>query len=306
MADTRIDWADKFWNPVRGCSPVSEGCRNCYAMRQAHRFSGPGQPYEGLTHAVPGNGPKWTGEVRCVPELLDAPLEWRRSQRVFVNSMSDLFHSDVPMEFILRVWKTMAESPRHTYQILTKRPDHMAHLLTHWMRPALSISLVRHTWPFPNVWLGVSVEDQANADYRIPLLLRTPAAVRFVSCEPLLGPVDLARAAWGAGEPPPPLSVQAAQCDSALDGLDWVIVGGESGPGARPCNVGWVRSIVRQCRDAGVPVFVKPIERGFMPREWEPLLDRVQAAARDYVKGKREQGDLFAGASRMLEQSVPA
>jgi protein gp37 len=259
MADTWIEWADKVWNPVRGCSPVSEGCRNCYAMRQAHRFSGPGQPYEGLTHAVPGKGPKWTGEVRCVPELLDAPLRWRKPQRVFVNSMSDLFHPNVPFEFTAAVWAVMGSCPQHTFIICTKRPS-LALEWHLWMASAnlggaigprrkASLWHARYAgartggwlsdlpeWPLPNVWLGVSVEDQYTADRRIPLLLQTPAAVRFVSCEPLLGHVS-----------------------TMVGGIDWVIVGGESGPGARPCNVGSVRSIVRQCREAGVPVFVKQL-----------------------------------------------
>jgi len=264
---TNIEWSDETWNPVRGCTKVSAGCTNCYAMRQAHRFSGAGKPYEGLTQIVKGKGPQWTGAVRTVPELLWEPLRWRKPRRVFVNSMSDLFHEDVPAGFIAHVFAVMAAAPRHEFQILTKRPARMALLLND---PSFWASVwghgMEHWWgtedlarsdeigpdhPLPNVWLGTSVEDQAAADERIPHLLRTPAAVRFLSCEPLLGPVNLERNArpWGAGG--------ASARWLAL--LHWVIAGGESGPGARRCDVAWIRTLVDQCRAAAVPVFVKQV-----------------------------------------------
>ena len=247
---TTIEWTDTVWNPVRGCSLVSAGCANCYAMKQAHRFSGKGKPYEGLTELGP-QGPRWTGKVRLVPDVLEAPLHWRQPRRVFVNSMSDLFHEDVPDEFIDRVWGIMSLAPRHTYQILTKRPERML--------AVVSKLVARHAcrdgsdWPLPNVWLGVSVENQQTADERIPLLLQTPAAVRFVSAEPLLGAIDLCR--YCAPNFP---------CD--WPGLDWVIVGGESGPKARPCYMAWILSIKDQCQAAGVPVFIKQL--GSQPRGW--------------------------------------
>lgn len=170
---SKIEWTDRTWNPIRGCSLVSPGCTNCYAMRQVHRFDHPGGPYEGLTRMTE-HGPVWTGKVRVVEEALAEPPSWRKPCRVFVNSMSDLFHEGVPAEFIDRVFAVMQLARRHTFQILTKQPHRMA--------------LHR---PPANVWLGVSVENQATADERIPLLLQTPAAVRFLSVEPLLEAVDL-------------------------------------------------------------------------------------------------------------------
>jgi len=281
VADSSIEWTDAVWNPVRGCSKVSAGCTNCYAMKQAHRFSGPGQPYEGLTHVVKGKGPQWTGAVRTVPEMLERPLRWRKPRRVFVNSMSDLFHPDVPDEFVDQVFAVMALTPQHTYQILTKRPERMAHYFlpigqtnrSDWVWVQMASILNRHRlaypeWPLPNVWLGTSVEDQAAADERIPHLLRCPAAVRFLSCEPLLGPVDLRKLTKGdytahpAGAEVYTLEGMYAIPDHDWDApgrIDWVIPGGESGPGARPCDVEWIRGLVQQCRAAGVAPFVKQL-----------------------------------------------
>jgi len=204
-AITKIEWADRSWNCVRGCSIVSPGCRSCYAMKQAHRFSGPGRAYEGLTKLTERSGPQWTGKVVTVEDALLEPLSWRKPQRVFVNSMSDLFHEDVPDEFIDKVFAVMALAERHTFQILTKRPERMREWFDENGRDAVQHtvhypqfdrwrqSITLGQWPLPNVWLGVSAEDQQRADERIPLLLQTPASVRFVSCEPLLGPVDLSR-----------------------------------------------------------------------------------------------------------------
>lgn len=268
-ATTSIEWTEKTWNPVRGCSVVSPGCVHCYAMKQAHRFSGPGQPYEGLTKPTKA-GPQWTGEVRPVVGALLEPLSWRKPSRVFVNSMSDLFHEDVPEAFIDEVFAVMALCPQHTFQVLTKRPRRMQR----WVSDNATGGHIFHlsqqvdpsgagaqsgAWPLPNVWLGVSVEDQQRADERIPLLLQTPAAVRFISAEPLLGPVTFRWAKWddwtdGYGRPRP----QVNELDG-LRRLDWVIVGGESGPGARACDVAWVRSLVQQCQAASVPVFVKQL-----------------------------------------------
>jgi protein gp37 len=290
---TDIEWTDVSWNPVRGCSLVSAGCAHCYAMKQAHRFSGPGKPYEGLTELGP-QGPRWTGKIKLVPELLDEPLGWKKPRRVFVNSMSDLFHEDVPEEFINRVWAEMCIADWHVYQILTKRPQRMLDFLTRndWQlvgsivasrsQEAAYRALARKRAGFKvceHVWLGVSVEDQKTADERIPLLLQTPAAVRWISLEPMLGPVDISCYL----QPPAHISgrhVRLGRGEWIIDadgahlmwrGLDWVVVGGESGPGARLCDVAWIRSIVRQCRAAGVPVFVKQL--GSQPRGW--CVDRL-------------------------------
>lgn len=272
-AITAIEWAERTWNPVRGCSVISPGCHNCYAIKFAHRFSGAGKPYAG-----------WTGTVRTVDDALREPLGWRRPARVFVNSMSDLFHGSVPRHFIDQVFMVMTLAAQHTFLVLTKRPERMRAFLDdeHALRRRL-LTLVRGEaekntklgerlrrygwpefseagdWPLPNLWLGVSVENQETADERIPLLLDTPAAIRFVSYEPALGPVDfvmggqvteLGHVDWLRG---------VDGCEPQIPGLDWVIVGGESGPGARPCAVEWLESAVAQCRAAQVPVFVKQL-----------------------------------------------
>lgn len=247
---TDIEWTDKTWNPVTGCTKVSAGCKNCYAETVANRFWGERKFTDVQTH----------------PDRLDAPLRWRKPRRVFVNSMSDLFHEDVPDEFIDRVFAVMALSPQYTFQVLTKRPVRMRSycrtLGRHHESDRVSIAAkslggsFRWTlgacgWHLPNVWLGVSVENQAAAEERIPLLLQTPAAVRFLSCEPLLGPVKLCRGCPGCS---------AGDCGVLCnDGISWVIVGGESGPCARPCDVAWIRSIVEQCRAAKVACFMKQL-----------------------------------------------
>lgn len=267
---------------------MSPGCINCFAMKQAHRFSGPSGTYEGLTKLT-ASGPQWTGKVRTVESALLEPLKWKKPQRVFVNSMSDLFHEAVPDAFIDRVFAVMALADRHTFQVLTKRPERMRQYLSdeEWVYRVEEHVWAMHTdyttnampiGPLPNVWLGVSCEDQQRADDRIPLLLKTPAAVRFVSAEPLLGPIDFETLQCGIcgsfdvhqeGDSQP----WCTECDHEMGtapwlefdgGLDWVIVGGESGPGARPCDVAWIRSIVQQCQSAGVPVFVKQV--GAVPR----------------------------------------
>jgi len=219
---SRIEWTDVTWNPTRGCSRVSPGCEHCYAERQAHRMNHPGGAYEGLTRMT-ARGPAWTGDVRLVKDQLDAPLRWKKPRMVFVDSMSDLFHSHLSGGQIVEVFSAMAAAPRHTYQILTKRPRRMAV----W-------SKIYEDLIGPHLWFGASVEDQERADERIPWLGVTPTAVRFLSCEPLLGPLEL-----------------------DLDGISWVIVGGESGPGARPMDGAWVRSIRDQCVRESVPFFFK-------------------------------------------------
>jgi len=425
-AKTEIAWTNSTWNPIRGCSLVSAGCQNCYAMKQAHRFSGPGKPYAGLTELGP-QGPRWNGKIRLVPEALEQPLHWKKPRRVFVNSMSDLWHQDVPLEFLLAVWSVMEATPHLEYQILTKRPERMLSVLqssigaeaqsimqpayerraipgyqgyyadtegsiwstrrgqmkrlapcieTKWghshvalhagvgiparqekvgrivlmtfgrmpepgeeachrtgnpqdnrignlrwgtkadnsadrtaqgnavTRRSLSVTDIAklriaaligksdralaqqfdisHTqvarvihgesWPFrvlPNVWLGVSVEDQQTADERIPILLQTPAVVRWISAEPLLEPVTLHE--WDG-------TLQRNYfTDKTGPGVDWVVVGGESGPCARPCDLAWIRSIKNQCHAANCAVFVKQL--GAKPRgiyNWWPCKPKLR------------------------------
>jgi len=222
---TGIEWTDETWNPTTGCTKVSEGCDHCYAERITNRFGGPGAFDTVVLH----------------PDRLDKPLHWRKPRMVFVDSMSDLFHDDVPDYFIVNVFLAMAMSPEHTFQVLTKRPGRMASLLARWEGGKFD-QLVG----LPNVWLGTSVENQKWADVRIPKLLETPAAVRFVSAEPLLGPVDVR--AW--------FPWQTRAYEGTIP-LDWVIVGGESGPDARPMHPDWARSLRDQCQAAGVPYFFK-------------------------------------------------
>ncbi len=250
---TKIEWTDRTWNPVTGCSKVSEGCRNCYAERHARRFWGER---------------KFT-DVQCHPDRLDQPLHWRKPSRIFVNSMSDLFHKDVPDEFISKVIWTIKRCPQHTFQILTKRPERMRIYMN--ILNDQNKNRGDKYWPINNLWLGVSAEDQKTADERIPLLLQTPAAVRFVSYEPALGPIDLEKVPLpdayltmnGITGCLQPLSEKDTEPDDyrywtrKSMKLDWVICGGESGAKARPMHPNWARSIRDQCVDAGVPYFFK-------------------------------------------------
>jgi len=261
----KIEWTEKTWNPIRGCSRVSEGCVNCYAEEIAARFSAPGQAYEGLAKRI-NHDARWTGQVRFIETKLDAPLHWKKPRRIFVNSMSDLFHEKVKDEWIDRIFAIMATACQHTFQVLTKRPARMADYAQALADGRRSLPPVwdereqreRHWEELPpNVWLGVSVENQATADERVPPLLKTPAAIRWVSYEPALGPVDFS--AW-------------------LPGLDWIVVGGESGPGARRFDLAWARQTIAQCRAAGTAVFVKQMGsrptvcRHPVPRDgWEPV-----------------------------------
>jgi protein gp37 len=374
---TKIEWTDRSWNPVRGCALVSEGCRSCYAMKVAHRFSGPGKPYEGLTEVGP-KGPRWNGTIRVIPDALSEPLRWRKPQRIFVNSMSDLFHEDVPDEFIDRVFDVMWECPQHTFQILTKRVGRMVKYVSDrasrrrfgwvdWQRPAMQrgefISLddirmrnmcgyvgdadwscdhpthggaenscdasdcpiaqrvderekleeigVADEYTYGsdgyaesngfdwlelqkrplqaacgNVWLGFSAENQRMFDERMRQFralrwILGPHFVLFASLEPLLGPIDFNIKYWPGEDDPDQIWNALSRYDFSFASeahskphLDWVIAGGESGSGARPFEVAWAHSIVKQCRDAGVPVFVKqlgskPVVPAGRLRHWE-------------------------------------
>jgi len=325
-------WCWALWNPLRGCSRVSEGCRNCYAEKMAARFSGPGQPYEGL--AVMRNGhAAWTGKVELVEKHLLDPLKWKKPLRIFVNSMSDLFHENVTDEMRDRIFAVMALCPQHIFQVLTKRPDRMLKYLSeaqHRLGEIVFINALRgigsidpesirypesRPWPLPNVWLGVSVENQAAADERIPLLLRTPAAVRFVSCEPLLGPVSLRT----LGEEPEGY-IDALRGLISCDGrgtkeigdLGWVICGGESGPGARPMHPDFARLLRDQCAAAGVPFFFKQWGEygwyGQMPDDTWRELDAAGEVAADspYRIGKKAAGSLLDGVEYKAFPGMPA
>jgi protein gp37 len=221
MSKSSIEWTESTWNPVAGCTVISPGCTNCYAMRMAARLAAMGQQKYQNTTRMSGGRAKWNGHIRLDHHSLTTPREWNSGRMIFVNSMSDIFHDDVPLDFLKHVFAVMLETPQHTYQVLTKRAENLE-------RRSKELP-----WP-ANLWMGVSVE---NADYtwRIDHLRRTPAAIKFLSLEPLLGPLD----------------------ELDLSGIDWAIAGGESGPGARPMNPEWVRSIRDQCVEVGVAFHFK-------------------------------------------------
>ena len=291
MSDQRrggIAWTTETWNPIRGCSRVSAGCVNCYAERQAIRMAGPGQAYDGLVRMT-SQGPKWTGRIAIAESKIGEPHRWTRPRKIFVNSMSDIFHESLADSDIDDIFRTMWLAAHHTYQVLTKRADRMHRYLsdpqTPWRIAAITSvssnvdrSIAPIPWPLPNVWIGVSVEDQQRASERIPLVLRAPAAVRWISAEPLLGPLSDLRGIWNHC---PEHDFASGFCIDrrhlGVRWLDWVVVGGESGPGARPMALGWAKDIVRQCRRAGVPVFVKQIGAHPTNREGElhPISDRA-------------------------------
>lgn len=280
-ATTGIEWTDATWNPVTGCTKVSAGCDHCYAEKFAERWRGtPGHYFE--------NG----FDVQLRPDKLDLPLTWRKPKRIFVNSMSDLFHDQVPDEYIAEVFAVMALAPQHTFQVLTKRHARMRSLLNSGpFQTAVAEHILARTdadevkdvgdpFPLPNVWLGVSTENQQWANIRIPALLDTLAAVRFISAEPLLGPIDLHR-------------TRPHSCDEhgrdicppwLIQGLDWVIVGGESGRGARPMNPDWARSLRDQCTAAGV---------SFLFKQWGEWVAEDQSPEDIILPGKstRHWGD---------------
>ncbi len=310
MAATSIEWTEVTWNPVTGCDRISPGCDNCYALALARRLKAMGQPRYQADGDPRTSGPGFA--VTCHEDVLDQPTRWRTPRIVFVNSMSDLAHARVSRSFIAAAWAVMALTRRHTYQVLTKRPKRLAALLADpgfrlevaghatslitsrpWQRWQLDLGGQRvagdsgpghgltgaHTsggtawippWPLPNVWAGTTVEDDERA-WRADALRRAPAAVRFISAEPLLGPVPSLR----------------------LDGIDWCIIGGESGPAARPLDLAWVRDLIGRCRGTGTAVFVKQLGtvwarthgggKGTSWNAWPPDL-----RARDYPPGATE------------------
>lgn len=317
MSDnSNIGWTDATWGPTLGCTKVSPGCESCYAIRTAHRLAGNPNPkvgplYEGLTRKLPDGSLNWTGKVNTIPSRLELPLTWKKPRRIFVDSQSDLFHESVPDEFIAAVFGVMLASPWHTYQVLTKRPERMRAFMEEeghrlygsmipdgrwciWQavlragdpqhpHPELGDRLNAPTlapWPPSNVWLGVSAENQDAANERIPLLLQTQAAVRFVSAEPLLGPIDFCDIVASAGTADEwhidALSMidDNVEDDSRFNGarLDWVITGGESGPNHRPFDQDWARWIRDQCTAADVAFFHKQ-NGGRTPHAGGRLLD---------------------------------
>lgn len=259
MADkTSIEWTDATWNPIRGCTRVSEGCRNCYAERVAARFSDPGQAYEGLAKRTP-SGPRWTGKVITVPGHLEDPLHWKEPRMIFVNSMSDMYHESLAFDRLLPMIEVMDKAHWHIYQILTKRADRQREFFNEFLKRRAPA----------NWWLGTSVEDQTTANKRIPDLLNTWASVRWISAEPLLGRIDFMEE-QPDGMPSFSWLEGFTGCEPEIPPLSWVVVGGESGPGARPMHPNWVRSIRDDCRDAGVPFFFK--QWG----EWVPCIPEFE------------------------------
>lgn len=305
MGKTNIQWCDYVWNVVTGCNKISQGCKNCYAETYANRFWGER---------------KFT-DVQYHENKLQDPFKWKKPQRIFVNSMSDLFHEDVPSEFIADVFNTMACATRecqhnniehcseecwtgtpHTFLILTKRPERMIKFVNeeiyeiteHWPGDCPINIMMGDNWPLPNVWLGVSCEDQKTADERIPLLLQTPAAVRFISAGPLLGQIDLKHyfigdiKYWGIDE-------------LFIPRLNWVIVGGESGKSARPMHPDWARNLRDQCKEAHVPFFFKQwgewyaLDREIPKELWKK--NKIIEMSEELMQkvGKKQAGRLLDG-----------
>lgn len=330
---TKIEWTEEVWNPTIGCTRVSAGCDNCYAIMTARIRSGHPNPkisvpFAGTVHRNESGRLDWTGQVNLLPDRLGLPFKWRSPKRIFVNSQSDLFHKSVPDGFIAQVWNVMAQNPHHTFQILTKNPARMRSWVTRWAdrtgdgdvdggvlppmprgpeavratytsgRARLFADMLdsmgeppegaayplydwmdgQRFWPavLPNVWLGVSVEDQHWADVRIPALLDTPAAVRWLSCEPLLGPVDLRPWLWEGHTIRTDYGTGVEYDEHLRDELDWVVVGGESGAGARPMHPAWALSLRDQCAAAQIPFLFKQWGN------WAPI-GPDQAAPKDVV-----------------------
>jgi protein gp37 len=301
---TKIQWTDDPWNVVIGCKECSPGCRHCYAAVLAHRAMQPA--HEGLT-VLKSNGVQWNGKVNIVPERLSVPLHWRKPRRVFICSMSDLFYDQVPFEYVAAVFAVMAACREHTFQVLTKRPKRMAEFLR-WIVGEGSRGYVWQTmfeyarqydvdlsdrmgspwpWPLPNVWLGTSAEDQRRYDERIVHLLDCPAAIRFLSCEPLLSRIEL-----GLGRNPP--GQRMLRWDkSVCHDLHWVIAGGESGQKARPCAMEWIEEIIDECKRFDVACFVKQLGSTVVAEE--RAADTVEEAQAMLGPQKRDRWLWYAG-----------
>lgn len=287
-----IEWTNASWNPLAGCTRVSAGCDLCYAAALAAGRLKNNPAYKDLAVVTPSGRAAFNGTIRLLPDRLDQPLRWRRPRRIFVNSMSDLFHEGVPDDFLDKVFGVMALAQHHTFQVLTKRPERMRDYsptadrwdaARQWLRSLLPTRtngpreyvghvMANQQWPLRNVWLGVSCENQKTAAERIPILLQTPAAVRWISAEPLLGPIDLrnlvAHHDWDDFDDLDALTGDRTSLVTGPDdindhthwpGLNWVVVGGESGPHARPMDLDWARGIRDQCVAAGVCFLFKQV-----------------------------------------------
>ncbi|MFP4336387.1 MAG: DUF5131 family protein [Halothece sp.] len=269
---SNIQWTDETWNPIVGCSRISSGCANCYAAEAAksprlQQFS----QYQTVK--------EWNGITEFVQSQLLKPLSWRSPKKIFVCSMSDLFHENTPFEWINKVFAVMALCPQHTFQVLTKRPERMLEYFTETPNldtiistSRLSMHHVQARFPLPNVWLGTTCENQAMVDKRVPLLSQVPAVVRFLSCEPLLSPINLSAhlaIEWSEIAEDWIEAWPGQQCYSQK--IQWVIIGGESGQNARPCHLDWMRSLVNQCQQAQIPVFIKQL--GSHPINSKPYID---------------------------------
>jgi protein gp37 len=290
MSRTKIEWSDFSWNPIVGCSKISEGCQNCYAEKMASRLAtieNSPEEYIFVTFwPIPANIPTgWNGKTAFVESALEKPLRWKKPRKIFVCSMGDLFHESVPFDWIDKVMAVIALCPQHTFQILTKRPERMAEYFTNIEDRTEKIAECSMRAPFgvwddadtvcdnlfdvfrdyrltplDNLWLGITAETQQRANERIPILKTIPAVKHFVSCEPLLSEIDFRQIVipkWYC----PPMTVEERFENKHFDyqGLDWVIVGGETGHNARPCKIEWIERIVEDCKAASVPVFVKQI-----------------------------------------------
>ncbi len=331
MNKSKIEWTERTWNPVTGCSKISAGCQNCYAERMSKRLAG--------RAGYPADEPF---RVTLHPDRLDQPLRWSKPSKIFVCSMSDLFHEDVPDEFITQVFAFMALAPQHTFLVLTKRPKRMSEYISAsgrydaiieqlnkgdvWDLPLrtvkrLAINAPREDkWPLPNVWLGVTAENQEQAEKRIPILLQIPAAVRWVSVEPMLGAVELRKInlgpnghglsftldslnRWAHGFDEKTGRHKVSRNDEFPGKLDWIVCGGESGPGARPMHPEWARSLRDQCQAAGVPYFFKQWGEWLPQKEWleqedSPDTERKWVRVdgrRMYRVGKKLAGRLLDG-----------
>lgn len=328
MSDkTNIEWTDASWNVITGCSVKSAGCKNCYAMKLAGTRLKHHPSRTGLTQET-ANGPVWTGEVRFNDEWLNQPLKWKRPRKIFVCAHADLFHENMPFDWIDKVFAVMALAPQHTFQVLTKRPERM---LAYLSRPAVEVRVglqafdfclqAQHSsggtsklgkglsmqasdinpgglaiWPLPNVWIGCTVENQETADERIPLLLQTPAAVRWVSMEPLLGPVDLTHIspkifAAKANALTGNWKWEGGPTKRESPALDWVVVGGESGQNARPMHPDWARSLRDQCAAAGVP---------FLFKQWGTWADLTKDEAGSALHQKATGDNIFTSTGKVL------
>ncbi len=310
---TNISWATETWSPVIGCTKIGAGCQNCYAIGWAHRHANNPRmkdsvtfinPYEDL---VEPNGKNWTGEVSCIDARLEIPLHWKKPRRIFLPSMGDIFHEDVPDEFLDKIFAVMVLCPQHQFMVLTKRPDRMREFICRSDARVMIHAVLWEmfgpdtygiAWPLPNVALGVSVSNQPEADASIPELLQTPAAMRFISAEPLLGGLDLLQylkpvfrnCDLPCANKDDELERQGAlstiakaaheYMGSSQKFLDLVIAGGETGPGARPSHPQWFRDLRYQCAEAGVPFHFK--QWG----EWEYIID-----AEDMQDHMRHDGD---------------